>query len=266
MVSFMTKTQSTSDSCLIDLENQVQRLMEAHLTPKSSVQENKIASSYEIYSGPHDTIFCIENPKQAFVDYASSLLSACSYPTEDPQCSSCIHGSINTITICSKQPNKPHNDQPQDHDIIAEESEEEGEEDKGDPRHINTDPPSPSDPSTLFIMEKYDDPCEEEFGEDEGAATRELEVEYFDKFSTRSKLTYHKYLMCGPIPSLFLIDPIVVGGCPSNLKIPCNIGHVHVEKAYIDLNSPLNVMTCMQYNWIMRQQVEPREDPKALEE
>ncbi|GKA39377.1 hypothetical protein Tco_0731928, partial [Tanacetum coccineum] len=34
-------------------------------------------------------------------------------------------------------------------------------------------------------------------------------------------------------------------GCPSNLKIPCNIGHVHVEKAYIDLNSPLNIMTQM---------------------
>ncbi|GJS42931.1 retrotransposon ORF1 [Tanacetum coccineum] len=52
-------------------------------------------------------------------------------------------------------------------------------------------------------------------------------------------------------------------GCPSNLKIPCNIGHVHLEKAYIDLNSPLNVMTRMQYNWIMKKQLEPREDPEG---
>ncbi|GJX50980.1 retrotransposon ORF1 [Tanacetum coccineum] len=44
-------------------------------------------------------------------------------------------------------------------------------------------------------------------------------------------------------------------------KIPCNIGHVHVEKAYIDLNSPLNVMTRMLYNWIMRRKLDPREDP-----
>ncbi|GJR30012.1 hypothetical protein Tco_1106244 [Tanacetum coccineum] len=70
--------------------------------------------------------------------------------------------------------------------------------------------------------------------------------------------------MCDPIPSLFLRKPIIVEECPSNLKIPCNIGHVHVEKAYIDLNSPLNVMTCMQYNWIMRKQLEPREDPEGI--
>ncbi|GKE39900.1 hypothetical protein Tco_1463305 [Tanacetum coccineum] len=32
----------------------------------------------------------------------------------------------------------------------------------------------------------------------------EQEVEYFDIFLTRSELAYHKYLMCGPIPSIFL--------------------------------------------------------------
>ncbi|GJX70022.1 retrotransposon ORF1 [Tanacetum coccineum] len=70
--------------------------------------------------------------------------------------------------------------------------------------------------------------------------------------------------MSGPISSLFLRYPIIVGGNPSNLKIPCNIGHVHVEKAYIDLNSSLNVMTRMQYNWIMRKQLEPMEDPDGI--
>ncbi|GJY04657.1 hypothetical protein Tco_0370597 [Tanacetum coccineum] len=47
-------------------------LMEADLAPKSSVQVNKITSSCKIYSGPHDTQYFMENPKQAFVDYASS--------------------------------------------------------------------------------------------------------------------------------------------------------------------------------------------------
>ncbi|GJY61306.1 retrotransposon ORF1 [Tanacetum coccineum] len=65
--------------------------------------------------------------------------------------------------------------------------------------------------------------------------------------------------MSGPIPSLFLRNPIITEGCPSNLKIPCNIRHVHVEKAYIDLNSPLNVMTRIMYNWIMRRKLDPRE-------
>ncbi|GKE52558.1 hypothetical protein Tco_1487714 [Tanacetum coccineum] len=62
----------TSDRRLIKLENQVQRLMEAHLAPMQPTQVNKITSSCEICSGPHDTHYCIENPEQAFVEYASS--------------------------------------------------------------------------------------------------------------------------------------------------------------------------------------------------
>ncbi|GJX47952.1 MAK10-like protein [Tanacetum coccineum] len=63
---------NTSDHRLIELENQFQCLMEAHLALKPSVQVNKIASSCEICSGPHDTQYCMENPEQAFLDYASS--------------------------------------------------------------------------------------------------------------------------------------------------------------------------------------------------
>ncbi|GJR02486.1 MAK10-like protein [Tanacetum coccineum] len=43
---------STSDRRLIELENQVQRLMEAHLAPTQPTQVNKITTSCEIYSGP----------------------------------------------------------------------------------------------------------------------------------------------------------------------------------------------------------------------
>ncbi|GKB08280.1 MAK10-like protein, partial [Tanacetum coccineum] len=63
---------STSDRRLIKLENQVQRLMEAHLASTQPTQVNKITSSCEICSGPHDTQYCMENPEQAFVEYASS--------------------------------------------------------------------------------------------------------------------------------------------------------------------------------------------------
>ncbi|GKC63754.1 MAK10-like protein [Tanacetum coccineum] len=44
---------STSDCRLIELKNQVQCLMEAHLAPMQPTQVNKIATSCEIYSGPH---------------------------------------------------------------------------------------------------------------------------------------------------------------------------------------------------------------------
>ncbi|GJZ68530.1 MAK10-like protein [Tanacetum coccineum] len=163
---------STFDRRLIELENQVQRLMEAHLAPTQPTQVNKITTSCEICSGPHDTQYCMEDPEQAFVEYASSrtdeageglvsnfmasqdarlskfeadfkqqqsemtnkidtllkaitdqiagtlprntvknsklstslVLSARSYPTQDPQCSNHVYGSINAITIHPKQP------------------------------------------------------------------------------------------------------------------------------------------------------------------
>ncbi|GKA84360.1 hypothetical protein Tco_0805955 [Tanacetum coccineum] len=62
----------TSDHHLIELENQVQRLMEAYLAPTQPTQVNKITTSCEICSDPHDTQTCMENPEQAFIEYASS--------------------------------------------------------------------------------------------------------------------------------------------------------------------------------------------------
>ncbi|GJZ42733.1 MAK10-like protein [Tanacetum coccineum] len=94
----------------------------------------------------------------------------------------------------------------------------------------------------------------------EGATTEEPVMDYFDTFPTRDELTYHRYLMSDPIPSIFLRNPIFTEGCPYNLKIPCNIGQVHIEKAYIDLNSPLNIMTRMMYNRTIRRKLNPRED------
>ncbi|GKC44916.1 MAK10-like protein [Tanacetum coccineum] len=73
VISLPQEVPSTSDCRLIELENQVQRLMEAHLAPNLTVQVNKISSSCEICNGPHDTQYFMENPEQAFVDYESSL-------------------------------------------------------------------------------------------------------------------------------------------------------------------------------------------------
>ncbi|GJV67149.1 hypothetical protein Tco_1482658 [Tanacetum coccineum] len=48
-------------------------LMEAHLTPARPAQVNKITTSCEICSGPHDTQYCMKDPEQAFVEFAFSL-------------------------------------------------------------------------------------------------------------------------------------------------------------------------------------------------
>ncbi|GJV17447.1 hypothetical protein Tco_1362770 [Tanacetum coccineum] len=304
---------STSSRRLIELENQIQRLMEAHLALTQPTQVNKITTSCEICSGPHNTQYCMKDPEQVFVEYASlrtdeareglvsnfmasqdaklskfeanfkqqqnemtnkidtvlktitdriagtipsdtvknpklstsPVLSARSYPTEDPQCSTYVH--------------------------------ENEEEDKDNSENIHVNPSTPPDPSVSFITEKVlklnsffeslglvaqssntklvctkgddgdvmfieivqknDDSRKEE------PEVGEQEVEYFDMLPTRSELAYHKYLIYGPIHSIFLRNPIIIEGCPSNLKIPCNIGHVHVKKSYIDLNFPINIMT-----------------------
>ena len=57
-ISLPQDVPSTFDRRLIELENQVQRLMEAHMAPKQHIQVNKISSSCEICSGPHDTQYC----------------------------------------------------------------------------------------------------------------------------------------------------------------------------------------------------------------
>ncbi|GJV56767.1 hypothetical protein Tco_1457772 [Tanacetum coccineum] len=218
-----------------------------------------------------DTSDTVKNPKLN-VNTTTLVLSARSYPTEDPQCSTHIHGSINTIMIHPKQQSDPHNDKPEVNE----------EEEKINLEDINTNPFTPPDQSVSFITEKVlkfnsffeslgltpqlsdtefvctkgDDgdvmfieivKKNEDFRKDEPEAGG-LEVEYFDVFPTQSELAYHKYLICGSIPLIFLRNPIIMKGCSSNLKIPCNIRHVHVEKAYIDLNSPLNIMTRMMYN------------------
>nr|GEV27050.1 ribonuclease H-like domain-containing protein [Tanacetum cinerariifolium] len=164
----------------------------------------------------------VKNPNMN-VNSTSLVLFARSYLTEDPQCSACIHSSINATIIYPKQPSKPHDGKPgenkiaktgttdEDHHAMVrvesehKKSEEEEREEEGNTENINTDSPSQPDPSISFIIEKgdkgdimfteiikkYDDSREEELKEKENAATRGLEVEYFDTFLTRSERAYH---------------------------------------------------------------------------
>ncbi|GJX86746.1 MAK10-like protein [Tanacetum coccineum] len=384
---------STSDRCLIELENQVQRLMEAHLALTQPTQVNKITTSCEICSGPHDTQHCMEDPEQAFVEYASSRIDEAggkwytfkpeqnnlgdiynpswrSHPNfrwRQPQNSqNNFSNPPNRFQPNGSIPNRSFNNNPRSFNnqsnlkglvsnfmasqdarlskfeadfkqqqskmtnkidtvmksitdqvagtlpsdtvknpklstsLVSSALNENEEEEKNSPENIHVNPSIPPDPSVVFITEKVlkfnsffkspglvpqssdtevvctkgddgevmfieiirkNDDSREDGPEEEGNITTEgVGVEYFDMFPTRNELAYHKYLMYGPIHLIFLRNPIITEGCPSNLKIPCNIGHVHVEKAYIDPNSPLNIMTRMMYNWIMSKKLDPREN------
>ncbi|GJT19254.1 MAK10-like protein [Tanacetum coccineum] len=281
---------STSDRRLIELENQVQRLMEAHLAPMQPTQVNKITTSCEICSGPYDTQYCMEDPEQAFVGYASSctdeageglvsnfmasqdarlskfeanfkqqqsemnnkidtvfkaitdqlagplpsdtvknsklstspVLSACSYPTEEPQCSTHIHGSINTITIHPKQQNDSR-------DSMAKAEEQER---KGDPEDTNT---------IAYIEERRDTSLLErkditDVGnlgsnkDDEGIEWLDVK-EPLDLVDTSEESVYE--LLIKEMPKCLLnYDFRIKKDDLRNLKIPCMIGHKFTANAY----------------------------------
>jgi hypothetical protein len=56
----------------MELEDQVKFLMKSYEAPKPSSQVNKITSSCKFCSGPHETHNCMELPKRAFKEFASS--------------------------------------------------------------------------------------------------------------------------------------------------------------------------------------------------
>nr|GEU52059.1 MAK10-like protein [Tanacetum cinerariifolium] len=216
--------------------------------------------------------YCMKNPEQAFVDYASSRTDEAGVRSMPSQY--VPSNQTNPMMIGQKKKGKKRKEttpsSPPDLTILFITDkvrklnsflESSGLVPRSSDIKFVCTKEDDEDVMFIEIIKKYYDSREHKLEEDENAMTRGLGVEYFFIFPTRSKLVYHKYLMSGLITSMFIRSPIIVGGRSSNLKIPCNIGHVHVKKAYIDLNSPLNIMTEMMYNWIMRRKLDPREDP-----
>ncbi|GJW44121.1 MAK10-like protein [Tanacetum coccineum] len=185
---------STSDRHLIELENQIQCLMEAHLAPKQPVQVNKITSSCEICSGPHDTQYCMENPEQVFVDYTSSRTDEAGDEAKESAKSSATEYKDHELTV---------------------ESEEEFEEET------------------------------EEGTEKE----EENNLKHFDVFPTMKELGYHEWILKNPRPPW--VKAKIRTENLNNVKFSCMIGHFDEKQAYLDVESPVNVMSILHYNWIM---------------
>ncbi|GKA19400.1 hypothetical protein Tco_0699315 [Tanacetum coccineum] len=159
---------STSDCRLIELENQVQHLIEAHLAPTQPTQVNKITTSCEICSGPHDTQYCMEDPKQAFVEYASSRIDEAGealvsnfmasqdarlpkfeadFKQQQSEMTNKIGIVLKAITdrIARALPS----------DTVKNPKLKNKEEEKGSPENIHVNPSIPPDPSVAFITKKF---------------------------------------------------------------------------------------------------------------
>ncbi|GJS08026.1 hypothetical protein Tco_0364822 [Tanacetum coccineum] len=106
------------------------------------VPMNKITTSCEICSGPHDTQYYMEDPEQAFVEYVSSRTDEAGEGLVSEFMASQDASSINAITIHLKQQSDSHD-----------RTEENEKEERGGPEnHLNS--PTPPDPLISFVTEK----------------------------------------------------------------------------------------------------------------
>ncbi|GJX18818.1 MAK10-like protein [Tanacetum coccineum] len=169
-ISLPQDVLSTSDCRLIELENQVQRLMEAHLAPMQPTQVNKITSSCEICNGPHDTQYYMENLEQTFVDYASSRTDETRKQNRNPSSPKRVH-FVNSIVILNKE----------------DEAKEEG--------NVKTNTTEYKDHEmTVESEEKFEEETKEEIKED-----KEDSPKHFDTFPTMKELRCHEWLLKNPL-------------------------------------------------------------------
>ncbi|GKA78227.1 protein kinase-like domain, concanavalin A-like lectin/glucanase domain protein, partial [Tanacetum coccineum] len=80
-------------------------------------------------------------------------------------------------------------------------------------------------------------------------------------FPIEKELAYHKELLGEPQPPFSTLEPKIKRGDPWSLKIPCVIGTVYTGHAYIDLQSPVNIMSRAYYNKIREKSFQARRNP-----
>ncbi|GJZ73642.1 hypothetical protein Tco_0637788 [Tanacetum coccineum] len=186
--------------------------MDDHLAPKQPIQVNKTTSSCEIYSGPHDTQYCMENPEQALVEYESSRTDEAKEQNKNLSSPKRVH-FVNSIIILNKE----------------DEAKEEG--------SVNSSVTKNEDHQMTFESE-------EEFEEETKEETEEEEEDnpkHFDIFPTMKELGYHEWLLKNPRPPW--VKAKIRTGNLNNIKFSCMIGHFEKKQAYLDMESPINVMS-----------------------
>ncbi|GJS90164.1 hypothetical protein Tco_0772800 [Tanacetum coccineum] len=228
----------------------------------------------DILIGPHDTRYCMKDPEQAFVKYTSlrtdevrgnsmapksiaaisqvereelkkkgikspsklfslKYLSPASIKELNKNLSSPkrVH-FVNSIVVLSKDSDTEEEDisstNAREHDLENEESERETEEE---------------------VAEVFDDETEEEEDDD---------TKYYNSPPAIKELVYHEWLLENPQPSW--VKAKIRAENPSNTKTSCMIGHIFKKHAYIDIESPINIMSRNQYNRIMTYKLGPRKE------
>ncbi|GJW83960.1 protein kinase-like domain, concanavalin A-like lectin/glucanase domain protein [Tanacetum coccineum] len=104
----------------------------------------------------------------------------------------------------------------------------------------------------------------EEILEDEEEEEDDEDGENFNLFPTMEELTHYEWLLKNPRPPW--VKARIRAGSLNNIKISYMIRHFFKRHAYMDLESPINIMSRRQYNQIMTYRLESRQKPSNLNE
>ncbi|GJU63931.1 hypothetical protein Tco_1245766 [Tanacetum coccineum] len=103
---------------------------------------------------------------------------------------------------------------------------------------------------------KSEEEVKEETGEEAEEEEEEGNPEHFDAFPTMNELRYHEWLLKNPRP--LWVKAKIRTGDVNKVKFSCMIGQFNKEQAYLDLESPVNIISRLHYNWIMSNRLKPR--------
>nr|GEW40187.1 MAK10-like protein [Tanacetum cinerariifolium] len=163
--------------------------------------------------GPHDTQYCMEDPEQAFVEYATSRTDEAGglvsefmayarlskfevdFKRKQGKMTNKIDTMLKAVTdqIAGTLPNNTvKNLKLGTHPVSTEENKEE---ERGSSKN-HLDSPTPPDPLISLVTDKSSNSIHSlNLSDWEGPEAGVQEVKYFDMFITRSEITYHKFFM-----------------------------------------------------------------------
>ncbi|GJZ68896.1 hypothetical protein Tco_0632446 [Tanacetum coccineum] len=112
------------------------------------------------------------------------------------------------------------------------------------------------------VKEEVEKESEEEFTKETEEETEEEEEddpEYFDTFPIIDELRYYEWILKNPRPPW--VSAKIRTGNMDNIKIECMVGQFLKKQSYIDLESPINVVSRLNYNWIISEGLKSRRKP-----
>ncbi|GJY53162.1 hypothetical protein Tco_0444826 [Tanacetum coccineum] len=216
-ISLPQDVPSTSDRHLIELENQVQHLMEAHLAPNQPVQAFVDYASSRTNKVEGNSIACVnavsvndlekEAPRKKGIKSPSKLLSQTSLKEQNRKPSFPEHVHFVNSIISLKKENAPEEEEIMESSVT-----------KDNYRNIMVK----KEEGVEKRMEESDEDIKDEETKEETEEEEEDDPEYFDIPPTIEELSYHEWILKNPRPPW--VNAKIKTRDLDNMKISCIVG------------------------------------------